>query len=66
MQGTIIDGEPHVHMCISDLNRAYTGHLEAGSRVCFRVEVCIEPLKGLRLTSKRNDETGLVDIVPAV
>lgn len=66
IQGTIIEGQPHVHLTISDLNRVYTGHLEPGSRVLFRVEVSLQVLEGVRLTSKRNDETGMVDIVPKV
>lgn len=64
LMGTVVDGVPHVHLCVSDLNRVYTGHLEPGSRVCYRAEVCLDLLPGLDLTTRRHPETNLLQIVP--
>jgi uncharacterized protein len=64
MQGSVVDGVPHVHLCVSDLQRVYTGHLEAGSRVCYRAEVCLEVLPGLDLPPRRDPENNLLQIVP--
>jgi uncharacterized protein len=62
--GSIIGGEPHIHICVSDLDRTYTGHLEPGSRICYRAELCLQPLEGVSLKSQFNEATGLVEIVP--
>lgn len=63
-QGTVIGGVPHVHVCFSDLTRTYAGHLEDGSRVCYRAEICLQLLPGLDLTTRRHPETNLPQIVP--
>ncbi|MHB1417799.1 MAG: PPC domain-containing DNA-binding protein [Chloroflexota bacterium] len=63
IQGNVVDGEPHIHLCLSDLKRIYTGHLEAGSRVCYRCEICVEPLVGLNLTCRRSPTTGVLEVV---
>lgn len=64
ISGNIVDSQPHIHVCVSDLNRVYTGHLEPGSRVCYRAEMCLQVLEGVRLRSQVNAATGLVEIVP--
>ena len=39
LQGVVIDGEPHFHMVISDLEQTYTGHLEEETTVLYLVEL---------------------------
>ncbi|MHB1133752.1 MAG: PCC domain-containing protein [Chloroflexota bacterium] len=63
MLGNVVDGVVHVHVAMADLQRTYIGHLEHGSRVCYRAELCLEILPGLDLTTRRNPETNLLEIV---
>ena len=44
LAGFIAGGEPHIHMTVSDTERAYGGHLEPGSRVLYLGEVRIDVL----------------------
>jgi predicted DNA-binding protein with PD1-like motif len=49
LQGTIVDGEPHFHMVLSDLQMAYTGHLEEGTVVLYRAEIVLAELLGVKI-----------------
>ena len=41
IQGIIANGTPHLHMVISDREKAYGGHLEEGCRILYLGEVAI-------------------------
>jgi len=53
-QGILADGQPHFHFVVSDLEKAYTGHLEPDTEVLYLVEVTIAEFEDLEL--KRNKE----------
>ena len=55
LQGTIIDGEPHFHMVLSDLKMAYTGHLEEGTEVLYRAEIVLAELTGVKIKKVLDD-----------
>jgi len=61
---TMPGGEPHIHVTVKDVNgdRVYVGHLEAGSRCCYRIEMGLLILKDIRTKRVTNPETGLIDI----
>lgn len=49
IMGVIAGGEPHLHITISDSEKAYAGHLEKGCRVLYLAEIVIVELKGVEL-----------------
>ncbi len=49
LQGIVVDGHPHFHMVISDLEKTYTGHLEHGTEVLYLVEITLLEAAGLEL-----------------
>jgi len=49
ISGAIADGEPHLHIVVSDHEKAYAGHLEKGCRVLYLAEIVVIELKGLNL-----------------
>ena len=53
--GIIANGEPHLHIVVSDSEKAYCGHLEKGCRVLYLAEIVIIELKSLHL-SREYDE----------
>lgn len=55
LQGVVIDGEPHFHMVISDLEQAYTGHLEEDTTVLYLAEITLAEVKGISLQRKKNE-----------
>ena len=55
LQGIVVDGEPHFHMVISDLEQTYTGHLEKDTTVLYLVEITLAELKGLNLERVKNE-----------
>ena len=65
MQGSVAGGEPHIHIVVDDIDndKVYVGHLEEGSRCCFRCEVGVIVLDGVRTKRVHDPETGLTDIV---
>ncbi|NLD71637.1 MAG: DNA-binding protein [Chloroflexi bacterium] len=67
LQGSVAGGEPHIHVVLHDVANDvhYVGHLEDGSRCCFRVELGVVALTGVRTRRKMDPDTQLVDIVPA-
>ena len=57
MDGIIADGEPHVHITLSNFKKgAFGGHLENGCRVLYRVELTVAKLSGVPLARKLNRE----------
>ena len=53
--GVIANGKPHLHIVVSDSEKAYSGHLEKGCRVLYLAEIVIIELKSLDL-SREYDE----------
>jgi predicted DNA-binding protein with PD1-like motif len=62
--GSVAGGEPHIHVVVEDVanSRIYVGHLEPGSRCCYRVELGLTVLTGVKTTRVEVKETGLIDI----
>jgi uncharacterized protein len=53
--GVIADGEPHIHIALSNPEKgAYGGHLEKGCRVLYLAEITIFRYEGPSLTRKTN------------
>ena len=55
LQGLVLDGKAHFHMVVSDVENAYTGHLEPGTTVLYLGEVSLVELKGVSLCRKKNE-----------
>jgi predicted DNA-binding protein with PD1-like motif len=47
--GIIANGEPHLHITVSDSEKAHAGHLEEGCRTLYLAEILIIELKGMNL-----------------
>ena len=56
VNGVIANSEPHLHVVVSDHEKAYAGHLEEGCRTLYLAELVIIELKGLNLSRKRNQK----------
>lgn len=67
LQGTVAGGEPHIHVVVDDVARdtKYVGHLHAGSRCCFLIELGLIVLEGVKTERVTDSETQLVGVVPA-
>jgi predicted DNA-binding protein with PD1-like motif len=65
LQGSVAGGEPHIHIVVHDVakDEVHIGHLEEGSRCCFRLELGLIVLEGVRTKRITDPATGLVDIV---
>ena len=55
LQGVVIDGHPHFHMVISDLEQPYTGHLEEGTTVLYLTEITLAEIKGVNLERVKDE-----------
>ena len=53
--GIIANGEPHLHVLVSDPEKAYAGHLEDGCRVLYLAEITVIEIKGLDLKRIRDE-----------
>lgn len=56
IDGIIADGQPHLHMVVSDTHAAYAGHVEPGCRVLYLAELVIIELLGGNLTRKLDQD----------
>jgi len=54
INGLIADGDPHLHVVVSDSEKAYAGHLEEGCRTLYLAEIVIIELEGLNLKRQRS------------
>jgi predicted DNA-binding protein with PD1-like motif len=65
LQGSVAGGEPHIHVVVHDVGRdeMHVGHLEPGSRCCFRLELGVIVLEGVKTRRVTDPRTQLVDIV---
>lgn len=63
--GSVAGGEPHIHVVVHDVDKdqVHVGHLEPGSRCCFRVELGVVVLDGVKTQRVHDRVTGLTDIV---
>ena len=61
LQGIVVDGHPHFHMVVSDLEQAYTGHLEDGTTVLYLVEISLLELKNVDLV-RTPDENNIAKL----
>jgi predicted DNA-binding protein with PD1-like motif len=66
LQGSVAGGEPHIHVVVHDVaqDEVHIGHLEPGSRCCFRLELGLIVLDGVKTKRITDPQTQLVDIVP--
>ncbi len=62
IDGFIADGTPHLHMVVSDHQRAYSGHLEPGCRVLYLAEIVIVELEPTWLRRVRNEQ-GILKLI---
>ncbi len=67
LMGSVAGGSPHIHVVVHDVknDKVYVGHLEPGSRCCYRVEIGLTVLKGIKTKRLSDEKTGLIDIVEA-
>jgi predicted DNA-binding protein with PD1-like motif len=65
LQGSVAGGEPHIHIVVHDVaeDEIHVGHLEEGSRCCFRLELGLIVLEGVKTVRVTDPKTNLVDIV---
>ena len=65
LQGSVAGGEPHIHIVVHDVakDEVHIGHLEDGSRCCFRLEMGLIVLEGVKTKRITDPKTNLVDIV---
>jgi predicted DNA-binding protein with PD1-like motif len=66
LHGSVSGGEPHIHVVVHDTanDKLYVGHLEQGTRCCYRVELGLIILEGVKTKRVKDPETGLIDIIP--
>lgn len=55
LQGLVLDGKAHFHMVVSDVDQAYTGHLEPGTVVLYLSEISLVELKGVSLCREKDE-----------
>jgi len=67
LHGSVAGGKPHIHVVVHDTahDNLYVGHLEPGTRCCFRVELGLIVLEGVKTERVTDSEIGLIDIMPA-
>ena len=56
IDGVIADGKPHLHIVVSDHEKAYSGHLEKGCKVLYLAEIVIVEFKDLDLKRVENEK----------
>lgn len=62
IDGIIAGGAPHLHMVVSDHEKAYAGHLEEGCRILYLAEIVIVELQGEGLKRVRS-ENGILKLI---
>ena len=55
LQGFVLDGHPHFHIVVSDLEQTYTGHLEPGTTVLYLAEISLLELKNANLARVKDE-----------
>lgn len=59
LSGIIADGKLHGHLMITDSEKAYGGHLEAGTRVLYLAEIVVRNFKGTNMKRTLDTEKGI-------
>ena len=55
LQGIVLNGKAHFHMVVSDVEQAYTGHLEPGTQVLYLGEISLVELKSVSLCREKDE-----------
>ena len=63
LQGIVLDGQPHFHLTVSDVEQTYTGHLEEGTTVLYLAEISLLEIMDVNLTRVKG-ENGISFIAP--
>jgi len=56
VNGVVANGKPHLHVVVSDSEKAYAGHLEQGCRVLYLAEIVIVEVRSMNLARVRDDK----------
>jgi hypothetical protein len=56
IDGIIANGQPHLHMVVSDDKAAYTGHVHHGCRILYLGEILIAEIEGFDFERVKNGE----------
>jgi predicted DNA-binding protein with PD1-like motif len=56
IDGIIANGVPHLHMVVSDHEKAYSGHVEPGCRILYLGEIVIAEFEELELQRRLNSK----------
>jgi uncharacterized protein len=62
ISGIFADGNPHLHMVVSDHEKAYSGHLHQGCRILYLAEIVIVELVPAGLKRVRSEQ-GILQLV---
>jgi predicted DNA-binding protein with PD1-like motif len=67
LQGSVAGGSSHIHVVVEDVanGKVYVGHLEPGTRCCYRVELGLIVLNDVKTKRLSDPKSGLIDIVEA-
>lgn len=67
LQGSVAGGSSHIHIVVEDVakGKVHVGHLEPGSRCCYRVEMGLIVLSDVKTKRVTYEKTGLIDIEEA-
>jgi hypothetical protein len=60
LNGTIINGEPHIHGVISNASETWAGHILDGCRILYLGEMVIQEIKSPELIRKPNEDGALL------
>lgn len=65
--GSVAGGSPHIHVVVHEVakDKVHVGHLEPGTRCCYRVEIGLIVMSGVKTKRLTDEKTGLIDIVEA-
>ena len=55
LDGTIVNGEPHIHGVIGNAHRTWSGHILDGCRILYLGEIVIQELLGCNLVRKPDE-----------
>jgi predicted DNA-binding protein with PD1-like motif len=58
IQGTIAQGQPHIHLVVADKDSAYAGHLVEGCQIYTLAEIVIAKFRGGQLVRDPNPGKG--------
>ena len=63
MLGSVVNGKPHMHVVIDDVNgeRVLVGHFEAGSRINYGVSINLIILDGIEASVTYDPKTAKAD-----